>query len=330
MRASLVRTLAWALPAVATSAQNTPPSPAPRGRTFAFTYSAAVKDLPPGAAAVDVWVPLPPTDEEQTVTDLKVEGPADSAVTEEKEFGNRMAYFHLNAPKAPLDFRISFRAVRKEVVLRPAAGPEPELTPADRGRLARFLQPERLCVINDDIRAMAKEITTERRGVGERGRAIYDYVQAHMRYDKAGAGWGNGDTVFACTEKRGNCTDFHALFISLARASEIPAVFEMGFPLPADRAEGAVGGYHCWMRFYQPARGWIPVDASEGWKQKDKTEYFFGALDENRIRFTRGRDVVLEPPQKGPPLNYFIYPYVEVDGKPHAAVDRSFSFRDLP
>lgn len=29
-----------------------------------------------------------------------------------------------------------------------------------------------------------------------------------------------------------------------------------------------------------------------------------------------GRDLVLNPPQSGEPLNYFMYPYAEADGKP--------------
>ena len=43
-----------------------------------------------------------------------------------------------------------------------------------------------------------------------------------------------------------------------------------------------------------------------------------------------GRDLLLEPRQQGGPVNFFIYPYVEVDGKPAGAkVERTFSFRDL-
>jgi hypothetical protein len=47
------------------------------------------------------------------------------------------------------------------------------------------------------------------------------------------------------------------------------------------------------------------------------------------VQFSVGRDVTLAPPQAGPPLNYFIYPYVEVDGKPFTQVSRKFSFRDV-
>jgi hypothetical protein len=40
------------------------------------------------------------------------------------------------------------------------------------------------------------------------------------------------------------------------------------------------------------------------------------AVDESRISFGTGRDLRLNPPQAGPPLNYLMYPYAEADGKP--------------
>jgi hypothetical protein len=75
--------------------------------------------------------------------------------------------------------------------------------------------------------------------------------------------------------------------------------------------------------------GWIPVDTSEAWKNPPKRDYFFGAHDVNRVQFTTGRDIRLRPAQKGDPLNYFIYPYAELDGKPFSAMESKFSFRDL-
>ena len=42
-----------------------------------------------------------------------------------------------------------------------------------------------------------------------------------------------------------------------------------------------------------------------------------------------GRDVKLSPKQDGPPLNYFVYPYVEVDGKPYDKLDKQFSFEEV-
>ena len=151
-----------------------------------------------------------------------------------------------------------------------------------------------------------------------------------MRYDKSGTGWGRGDAVFACDAKRGNCTDFHALIIGMARSVGIPARFAIGLPLPETRGPGELPGYHCWAELYVKDRGWLPVDASEAAKTPDKRNYFFGHHDENRLELSRGRLLVWEPPQHGVPLNFFVYPYAEVDGKPHEAVDRKFLFTDRP
>jgi transglutaminase-like putative cysteine protease len=150
-----------------------------------------------------------------------------------------------------------------------------------------------------------------------------------MRYDKSGEGWGRGDAVWACTSKRGNCTDFHSLFIGMMRSSGIPARFEIGFPLPEGKTEGDIPGYHCWAQFHLAGVGWVPVDASEAWKNPAKRDFFFGAHDTNRVFFTYGRDIRLSSDQKADPLNYFIYPYAETNGQPVKNLQTHFSFRDV-
>jgi transglutaminase-like putative cysteine protease len=161
-------------------------------------------------------------------------------------------------------------------------------------------------------------------------RAIYDWVVDNVEYKKVGTGWGNGDTFWACNERYGNCTDFHALFISLARTEGIPARFEIGFPVPSDRNQGQIGGYHCWVQFYLPERGWVPIDASEAAKAPQKRELFYGSHPADRIHFTTGRDLVLSEGSAAAPLNYFVYPYVEVGGKPwQGKLPTRFSFSDV-
>ena len=150
-----------------------------------------------------------------------------------------------------------------------------------------------------------------------------------MSYSKEGSGWGRGDIYWACDAKTGNCSDFHALFVGLVRAAGIPAKFAIGFSLPPERGSGRVGGYHCWSEFYLDGYGWVPVDASEASKHPEKREYYFGAHDENRVEFTEGRDIVLSPRQQGEPLNFFIYPYVEADGRQLDGVHYEFSYRDI-
>jgi hypothetical protein len=43
-----------------------------------------------------------------------------------------------------------------------------------------------------------------------------------------------------------------------------------------------------------------------------------------------GRDIRLSPAQKGEPLNYFVYPYAELDGRPYTAITNEYSFKDDP
>ena len=126
----------------------------------------------------------------------------------------------------------------------------------------------------------------------------------------------------------GNCTDFHSLLIGMARASGIPARFVMGFPLPEDRTKGEIPGYHCWAELFVEGVGWLPLDSSEASRHPEKRAFFFGGLDANRVEFTRGRDLVLEPPAAGR-LNFFVYPRVEVDGVEHTAVTQNFWFAEI-
>jgi hypothetical protein len=70
------------------------------------------------------------------------------------------------------------------------------------------------------------------------------------------------------------------------------------------------------------------VDISEAWKHPEKKDYFFGSHDANRVQFSMGRDLQLTPAQDGDRLNYFVYPYVEMDGKTYSNVSLNFSFAE--
>jgi transglutaminase-like putative cysteine protease len=302
---------------------------APQSRSVEIAYSASLEPVPAGAHRVEFWLPYPTSDGNQDVQVLQVSGPGTHQVIEESRFGNSILHFVVNDPGASdLGFSIEARVTRKEYVRTDfggAQGPTQAPVPVE---LASWLKPDRLVPLDERIRTLAAEVTKGRTTPLAKAQAIYDYVVDTMSYDKSGTGWGHGDIYWACDAKRGNCTDFHALFVGLARSVGIPAKFEIGFPLPAAHGHGEIAGYHCWAEFYLAGYGWVPVDASEARRNPDKRHYFFGTLDENRVQFSIGRDLVLAPPQAGAPLNYFIYPYVEVDGKPYDKVSRTFSFHD--
>jgi transglutaminase-like putative cysteine protease len=308
-------------------------TPNGRARSFSFEYQVNVKSLPGDSESVDLWLPVPRDDPFQKITGLKIESPFPYKL-HRAQYGNVVLHLNLKAPRQDdFNVKVSFNAVRYEHVnaaLR-AKGKTSKADSLADPDMARWLQPDRLVPLDDRIKQWAREVVEAAKAKTdlEKARAIYNHIIATVKYDKSGKGWGRGDIYYACDARRGNCTDFHAIFIGYARALGIPARFAIGFPLPQERGQGQISGYHCWAECYVKGIGWIPVDASEAAKDPARREYFFGAHDENRVEFTRGRDLVLNPAQSGQPLNYFIYPYVEVNGQPHRDVTGTFRYRDL-
>ena len=294
-------------------------------RTFRFTYSVAVQDIPDGARKLSIWIPVPKTDRHQEVLGLEVKAPLEYAITKEKRYGNRLLHLAAAAP-LPKAIELQIEAVVARRAYNVLA--ERSRRPEDDPPAPQDLAPDALVPIDGKIAAAAHEATKGARTPLEKARAIYDYVTSTMRYDKSGQGWGRGDAVYACDARRGNCTDFHSLIIGMARACDIPARFVMGFPLPEDRKQDQIPGYHCWAEVYVKGVGWLPMDSSEAYKHPEKRDSFFGGLDANRVEFTRGRDLELEPPASEQ-LNFFVYPRVEIDGVEYTAVKQSFSFVEI-
>jgi len=313
-----------------TAAETTDGIPA---RSFEFTYQVHVPANADSTGPTHLWIPLPQADGYQDIRGLQVDSPVSYVQGRDPEYGNAFAAFAPTMQQSAdgFDVVLRFTAVRREhkVALDAAALQNPSASTSRDANLERYLEPDKLVPLNGTIAELAKEHTAGDTTALQKARHIYDYVLATMRYDKTGEGWGRGDAVWACTSKRGNCTDFHSLFIGMMRSSGIPSRFEIGFPLPEGKAEGDIPGYHCWAEFYLAGVGWVPVDASEAWKNPAKRDFFFGAHDTNRVFFTYGRDIRLSPDHKSDPLNYFIYPYAETNGRPVKNLQTHFSFRDV-
>ncbi|MGH9529069.1 MAG: transglutaminase-like domain-containing protein [Terriglobales bacterium] len=297
-------------------------------RHFVFHYSFTVRNIPVGER-VRIWIPAAESNDFQEVRVVRATGDLPLKRTHESKYGNQMYFAQTSkAKKRELHFEIVYDVVRHErIVLGTYAPHLASLQLKDKER-NEFLAPDRLVPVTGEPAKLAISVTKTEATPLDKAHAIYDYVFANMSYDKTGTGWGRGDALYACAAKKGNCTDFHSLFIAMARSQGIPARFEIGFPLPAAAHSGEIAGYHCWADFFEPQHGWVPVDISEAWQHPEKRSYFFGALDANRVQFAMGRDLRLSPAQNGPPLNYFVYPYVEVAGKVYSNVAQAFSFED--
>ena len=307
---------------------DTPGPSRPGERHFTFDYTFTLRNTNPGKP-LRIWIPLAESNPSQEVRILFKTGDLPLKQTREPEYGNAMLYASTEkAEKAEYHFAIKYDVVRREhMVLNSAFNTKPEK--ASLAQLRRFLEADKLVPITGLPAEIAEKQVQSGDPVITKARKLYDYTFATLRYDKSGAGWGRGDTLWVCDSKHGNCTDFHSLFISMARSQKIPARYEMGFSIPVGKRVGEVTGYHCWADFYTLDRGWIPVDISEAWKNQAKKEYFFGSHDQNRVQFSIGRDLTLSPPQTGEARNYLVFPYVELDGKEYSNVSMANSFAEV-
>jgi transglutaminase-like putative cysteine protease len=222
-------------------------------RFFEFTYRTEVSRIPPGAREVQVWVPVAKSNGYQKIHERKIQSDHPYRLLNESEYDNEVLYVKLD------------RAVPERVVLQvdygvSVNGHEGGVKHFEPAVEESFLKSERLMVVNETVRRIAQQVTHGKKSNREKARALYRYVLEHMTYDKSGTGWGRGDTIRACAVGTGNCTDFHSLFVSLARASGIPSRFHMGASIPKEEGQ-KISGYHCWADFYSE-EGWVPVDIS--------------------------------------------------------------------
>ncbi|MBI4369899.1 MAG: transglutaminase domain-containing protein [Elusimicrobia bacterium] len=313
-------------------------TPTSRPRTIELEERVKVS-VPFQAKEIRLWIPKPPDDVSQSVKLINVASPLPYKIASEPEFGNETVFLKAGRLSQP-ELQVT---LRYQITRRPQESYRDGRKPSDAD-----IKPRGLLAINDEIRRIAKEQTKGILDPLEKGRSLYKYVLKRMAYDKSGNGWGRGDSIYACRIGKGNCTDFHSLFMALAMASGIPAQFQMGFSLPEspglwpagvlgalrkglpEMKEGIVSGYHCWAEFYTEKSGWIPVDISEAWKNPKRADYYFGHLDTNRVLVSTGRDIRLSPSQKGPLLNFLNRPYAEIDGKPFYDIEFTRNFKEIP
>jgi transglutaminase-like putative cysteine protease len=281
---------------------------------FEFTYQAT---LPKITGKADVWLPIATSDRFQTVRVEDNSLPKTARDLQDNTTHNKIEYIPCTVDDSSRKFEVKYIVERHEKA--PYVATEKEIS--------RYLKPDRLVPINSRFADIAAEVTRGKTNDLARGRALYDHVLQRMKYDKSGTGWGRGDAIYACDARTGNCTDFHAYFIALARSINIPARFAIGVTIPADKQEGKIEGYHCWAEFLADGK-WIPVDISEASKFPALAEYYFGHHPANRFELSVGRDLVVDPAPASGPINFLVYPLLEVNGAITQA-DTEFQFRRL-
>jgi transglutaminase-like putative cysteine protease len=281
---------------------------------FEFVYRVKLPEI---KGEAHVWIPLAKTDAFQTVIKEELSIPIKWEKVQDRDYGNDICVLHPRPADSGKTIEVRYRVVRRE---------KPAYSASDED-VSRYLRPEKLVPVNETFKTLALDAVVGKSGDLERAKALYGHVMARMRYDKSGIGWGRGDAIHACDARTGNCSDFHAYFIALARSIGIPARFAIGATIPADKSEGAIEGYHCWAEFFADGH-WVPVDISEAWKNPKLADYYFGHNPANRFELTRGRDLVVDPEPANGPINFLAYPLLEMNGQ-IVKPETTFTFRRI-
>lgn len=274
-----------------------------------------------------LWVPYPVSDRHQLVTDINVFGDyAKMAVYTDQANSTPILYAEWPKEAVSRKLTLSFFVERDEIVERNL--PEDKGIAFNSKEFEEYLKPNKLGPIDGEIKKLADEITKGKTTVLSKARAIYDWVCQNTFRDPNTIGCGKGDVCALLKRPGGKCTDISSIFISLCKAAGIPAREVFSIRLGKKPEEDITTYQHCWAEFYLPGYGWVTVDPADvrkamlveklNWndeKTKEYVEYFWGGIDPYRVVIAKGRDIVLNPPQAGEPLNTFGYPYAEIGGK---------------
>ena len=323
-------------------------------RKFQFNYKVNIESS--NGKKLEVWIPVPKSNEVQSVDNLNIDtGGLKYTIENESVHGNKYLYINeSNGTNSPTTISMTFDVNRKEHKNVNYKDVNPE----------NYLGSYSTVPVGGVFQSVIEKNKLSKDNV----RGIYDYVYQGMNYGKPksednvyyNSPWlepegkygmmkvgrdvvldlykqskkkggnytfGKGNSMYACYIGVGNCTDYHSYFMSLDRTLNIPARFHMGFSIPMGE-EGPVGGYHCWSDYYVEGEGWYPVDISEADKDPSKKDYFFGTVSSNRFEMAVGRDFVLKGHESNP-VNIFIYPLMEIDNQKSNSFEKSFSYKNL-
>lgn len=334
--------------------------PAPAKHASFHINNVFTVKVPNGAKTVRVWFAIPQEDASSVVRNLMVA--SDYPVRYDRDsWGNKVGYVEIrDLAQGRVTIKEEFDLTRSEVrnVIDP--GNTRPLTDQERKALSAYLQPSTHVIVNDEIAKLASSITGGETNPVLAAHKLYEWTYKNVNYwvkdpDHLKAS-PVGSTEYCLRTKTGNCTDFHSLFASLAISSGIPTRMVYGSLLkPTLNGIEVDASYHCWIQFFAPHLGWLPLDASlaniyaeeihlndknkklvelttsTGYRGADrgKVEYYFGNLDERRVVWSIGRDLTLQPPQDDGPVNSLPKMYVEVDGKQSADWTRQFTYKEL-
>jgi transglutaminase-like putative cysteine protease len=299
--------------------------------TYSVDYSVIVT-APDKTKTLRVWLPLPPSEAGQEVTDSTLTTfpqRVEPRIATESRFGNRFACFDFAAPRGAQIIRHRFRIKVWEI----RWNVEPErIVRIDNwpARFDRYRQTDSQAIVVDQrFAALAGDIVSHQGNpLGDLDQ-VMNWVQENFEYDHTDASL-RADSTHGLKKRRGHCSDYHSFCAAMGRSLGYPTRIAYGInPIPKNSPS------HCKLEAYLPPYGWVSFDVSETQRliEKIRRAAHLGAAERDRLTAaarkrllrgfrdntwfvqTRGSDYDLAPPAgKRVPVVRTIY--AEADGVP--------------
>jgi len=244
--------------------------------SFNLTYHLQNKNLFP----IQTEIALPPSTNYQDI-ELDDLSPRPTNVTLDND-GNWLAQYVL---KPSQDVKV-VAAGKARIYLEPKG----DKNTKDSGAIASYLSPERYWETQDPkIVALSSRLKT--------AKDIYQYVVDNLSYDYSRVSSGKpreGAAAVVNDPTSAVCLEFSDLFVTLARASGIPAREIDGFANTKNTVERPLSlvkdVLHAWPEYFDKTRNeWIMVDPT--WGNTTNGIDYFNTLDFDHFAFTvKGKD----------------------------------------
>lgn len=309
-----------------------PDQPYTAKKSEAVTYDIelmAAITAPYHTKKLKVWLPIPPSDQAQTVESRGFSvfpKEVQPQLATESVYGNRFAYFEFERPEGAQIIRHTLRVTTHQLdwnldaasVTRPADWPS---------SFKPYLSSDQAVVVNDVIAAEAKKIVGHQATPAEELARVMRWMHDTMRYDHSKASLA-ASSLHAFETQTGHCSDYHGLCSALGRALGYPTRVTYGLNLFPKNSPS-----HCKLEVFLPPHGWVSFDVSETQKllqaigkdtklataaRKQRQDAAFARLqrgfrDNTWLLQTRGTGYDLAPPAAHK-VNVVRTLYAEADG----------------
>ena len=205
-------------------------------------------------------VSYPKADYRQKIISFKTD-PQYSYLNEKQ---NSIGFYWDNPKQNALDFTLEF-TVHTENIFIPVRTKVKYPTPSLDNDYYAYIVPTQTIDIDDNIRTIASNITSNTNDLFAIEYKFAEYVRRNIHYDLGTlTADANQKSSWVLENKKGVCDEITNLFISLNRASGIPARTVSGIAYTNLDVFGSNWVPHQWAEVYFPEYGWIPFDVTYG------------------------------------------------------------------